>query len=213
MTRAHRLESEDQLPRSPDLYWFPHHTQEHGMSCAPACARMIAEWMTKRLWTEKVVAKAIGWNGSYRPSYAQKKKLTAFVHRTGGRGRWAWSHCSFEERNLENERALRDDLLLDKKAKRPKMRVAMLLVAAYRCNARLAHTALTPVNVGHWLIARSIRRVSTELDSEVRASTAGTPMVDLAVVHDPAFTEPYFETWDSLCGRVIDSAFVIEKRA
>src|SRR5688572_21919097 len=162
MTRAHRLEFEDQLPRSPDLFWFPQHTQEHGMTCAPACARMIAEWLAKELWTEKEVAKAIGWNGSYRPSYVQRRRLTDFLRRVGGKSRWAWSHCSIEARHPENERLLRDELVIDRAAKRPKMRVAMLLVAAYRCNARIAHTSMIPVNVGHWLIARSIRRVSTE---------------------------------------------------
>jgi len=212
MSRGHRLELEDQLPRAPDRYWFPHHTQEHGMSCAPACARMIAEWLTKKLWLEKDVAKAIGWNGSFRPSYPQRRKLNDFVRRVSGTGRWAWCHSSVEGRDAGNEAMLRDDLAIDPKKKRPKMRVAMLLVAAYRCNARLAQTPMIPVNVGHWLIARSIRRVSAELDSEVRAKTPGTPMLDLALVNDPAFAEPYFETWDSLCGRVIDSAFVVERR-
>lgn len=209
MKPAERLETEDQLPKLPDDLWFPHHTQEHGMACAPACVRMIAEWVTGRCWKEKEIADRIGWRGHFRPNPTQRARLTTFLRRIGARAEWRFCYCGGDDVDVAAETALRDRLDVD--AAPPA--VAMLHIASYRCNARLAQTRQVPVNFGHWIIARAIRRVSPEMDSEVRARPPKSGrIVHLAVVDDPAYTEARFEPWGSISAQVIDTALVVTRR-
>jgi len=202
------LEIEDYLPRKKGRFWFPHHTQEHPMCCAPASVRMLAEWLTGKLYTENAVAKAIGWKGSYRGTLAHRRRLVSFLEGLGGKASWAWWWKSELPHDPERDEELRDQLMMTK----ADPVVAMCLVSLYRCTSRLSYTNLAPVNVGHWILVRSVRTVSTEMDAEQRSSAPGDRRTHVAVVHDPAFTEPYFETWDSLSGRVIDSALVVRRR-
>ena len=134
MSSAGRLELEDQLPKLRDDLWFPHHIQEHYFACGPACVRMIAEWVTGRLWKEKDVAQRIGWRGHFRPTPLQRRKTSAFLSRIGARADWRFCWRGADEIDLPAETAVRD--LLDVDARTPA--VAMLHVASYRCNARLA---------------------------------------------------------------------------
>jgi hypothetical protein len=206
MSTAGRLEVEDQLPKLRDDLWFPHHTQEHSFGCGPACVRMIAEWLTGRLWKEKDVAERIGWRGHFRPSPLQRKKTAAFLGRIGAKVDWRFCWRGADEIDIPAETALRDLLDVDARA----TAVAMLHVASYRCNARLAQTRQVPVNFGHWIVVRAIRKVSPDMDSEVRAHPPKKGRtVHLAVVDDPAFTEARFEPWESISAQVIDSALVV----
>lgn len=209
MSTAGRLEAEDQLPKLRDDLWFPHHTQEHSMACGPACLRMIAEWVTGRLWKEKDVAERVGWRGHFRPNPTQRKKTLAFLSRIGADASFSFCWRGADEVDLAAEAALRDELDID--ARSPA--VAMLHVASYRCNARLAQTRQIPVNFGHWILARAIRKVSPDMDSEVRAHPPKKGrIVHLAVVDDPAYTEARFEPWDSISAQVIDTALVVRKK-
>lgn len=209
MRPAERLESEDQLPKLRDDLWFPHHIQEHGMACGPACVRMIAEWLTGRCWKEKDVAEKIGWRGHFRPSPTQRKRTLAFLGRLGADASFELCYRGADEIDLAAEARIRERLDVD--ARRPA--IAMLHVASYRCNARLAQTRQVPVNFGHWIVARAIRKVSPDMDGEVRAHPPKKGrIVHLAVVDDPAFTEARFEPWDSISAQVIDTALVVTKK-
>lgn len=209
MSTAAELEAEDQLPKLRDDLWFPHHIQEHWMACGPACLRMIAEWVTGRLWKEKDVAARIGWRGHFRPSPAQRRKTTAFLSRIGAKADWRFCYRGADEIDLAAEGTVRD--LLDVDSRTPA--IAMLHIASYRCNARLAQTRQVPVNFGHWIVARAIRKVSPDMDSEVRAHPPKKGrLVHLAVVDDPAFTEARFEPWDSISAQVIDTALLVTKK-
>lgn len=206
---AERLEAEDQLPRLPDDLWFPHHTQEHSMACGPACLRMIAEWLTGRCWKEKDVGDRIGWHSHYRPSPMQKTKTTAFLRRLGAHVDWRFCYRGADDIDVPAETAVRD--LIDVDARVPA--VAMLHVASYRCNARLAQTRQVPVNFGHWIVVRAIRKVSPDMDVEVRAHPPKKGrIVHLAVVDDPAYTEARFEPWESISAQVIDTALVVTRK-
>ena len=209
MGRAERLEAEDQLPKLRDDLWFPHHTQEHSFACGPACVRMIAEWLTGKCWKEKDVADRIGWRGHFRPNPSQKQRTTAFLRRIGGEVDWRFCYRGGDEPDVTAEAELRDALDVDAGV----MSIAMVHIAAYRCNARLAQTRQIPVNFGHWIIARGIRRVSADMDSEVRARPPKSGRtVDLAVVDDPAYTEARFEPWASISAQVIDTALLVRRR-
>lgn len=209
MSSAARLEAEDQLPRLRDDLWFPHHTQEHSMACGPACLRMIAEWVTGKLWKETAVAERIGWRGHYRPNPTQRKKTSAFLSRIGAKAEWRFCYRGADEVDLAAEAAVRD--VLDIHARTTA--IAMLHIASYRCNARLAQTRQVPVNFGHWIVVRAIRKVSPDMDSEVRAHPPKKGrIVHLAVVEDPAFTEARFEPWESISAQVIDTALLVTKR-
>jgi len=209
MTSAARLEAEDQLPRLRDDLWFPHHLQEHPMACGPACVRMIAEWVTGRLWKEKDIGEHIGWRGHFRPTPAQRRRTLTFLSRIGAKADFRFCYRGADEIDVAKEAALRDELDLD--ARTPA--IAMLHIASYRCNARLAQTRQVPVNFGHWIIVRAIRRVSPDMDGEVRAHPPKKGrIVRLAVVDDPAYVEARFEPWDSISAQVIDTALVVTKK-
>jgi hypothetical protein len=225
MTAA-SLEAEDQLPKLADDLWFPHHVQEHPMACGPACLRMIAEWVTGRLWKEKVVAERVGWRGHFRPSPTQRKTTLAFLSRIGADASFRFCYRGADPIDAPAEAVVRDLLDVGDPAPRGAARlrrigdvgarapaVAMLHIASYRCNARLAQTRQIPVNFGHWIVVRAIRKVSPDMDSEVRAHPPKKGrIVHLAVVDDPAFTEARFEPWESISGQVIDTALVVLKK-
>jgi hypothetical protein len=209
MSTGARLELEDQLPKLRDDLWFPHHTQEHSFACGPACLRMIAEWVTGRLWKEKEVAERIGWRGHFRPTPLQRRKTSAFLSRIGANGDWRFCWRGADAIDLPAESTVRDRLHVDA----PTTAIAMLHVASYRCNARLAQTRQVPVNFGHWIIVRAVRKVSPDMDSEVRAHPPKKGrVVHLAVVDDPAYSEARFEPWESISAQVIDTALVVTKK-
>jgi hypothetical protein len=171
---------------------------------------MIAEWLSGRCWSEKAICKAVGWNGSFRPSVVQQKMTTAFIRRLGGHAEWPFAWRAGDGRDLGTEGALRNVLGME----RGESTVAMLLVSSYRSTARMAHTTQIPVNLGHWEVVRSIRKVSPDLDSEARAKPLKKGhAIDLAVVHDPSCSEPRFEPWESIAAQIIDSALVVTKKA
>lgn len=210
MSSAGRLETEDALPKLRDDLWFPHHVQEHAFACGPACLRMIAEWITGRLWKEKDVADRIGWRGHFRPSPTQRTKTSAFLSRIGAKADWRFCWKGADEIDLPAETAIRDILAID--ARTPA--IAMLHVASYRCNARLAQTRQVPVNFGHWIVVRAVRKVSPDMDADVRAHPPKKGrVVHLAVIDDPAYTEARFEPWDSISAQVIDTALVVTRRS
>jgi hypothetical protein len=170
---------------------------------------MIAEWVTGRLWKEKEVAERIGWRGHFRPTPLQRRKTSAFLSRIGANGDWRFCWRGADAIDLPAESTVRDRLHVDA----PTTAIAMLHVASYRCNARLAQTRQVPVNFGHWIIVRAVRKVSPDMDSEVRAHPPKKGrVVHLAVVDDPAYSEARFEPWESISAQVIDTALVVTKK-